>query len=394
MYIEFDINGIIIILAVAHTLIMEAIKLFEANADNNISISIIAMCFIFMALQNLLITKSEIFPKSERYVEYVMVIKSFVLSFCFLYLFKDYFEFGLEDSWKKVITRFNTIAQLFDVNGYSYIAFSLVISIVCAFITMTIVKTVFRYGYYYYWRISTLSSFNKKQAIKPVIAVLSPILFCITFCPLAFKVELIKLIPQIQIHCVYRLFQYLFFVIFVYTTWSMRKEELQFHFNASHQIYKALCNLQSSEEKTQKPLIKKINRISTTTWMSIYQSFSLIFIAICIGLIHLNKGDFHSVKTGVVPFNMSFLHKNITTRSTNVIINEEQKISFTPEVFIGIIKELHLKGLISNELYTNTADFLCFWVSFSWSLIMLLAILYYRTYRKTRRIRFPKKKFE
>ena len=91
---------------------------------------------------------------------------------------------------------------------------------------------------------------------------------------------------------------------------------------------------------------------------------------------------------------MSSVKSIAVSKNINVISTEEERIPLTADVFIGIIKEIHKKGLISNELYTRIGDFLCFWVCLSWSLILLLALLYYSTYRKTRRIRPPKKKIE
>ena len=139
---------------------------------------------------------------------------------------------------------------------------------------------------------------------------------------------------------------------------------------------------------------KKINRMSTTIWMTVMQSLSLIVCSVSLMLMIANKGGMNK-EMGQLPFNMSFLYESHSSSlnenyASNLYGDGPSAIPFSVGMLIKILQEVHKKGLIPSDLYKEIGIYLLFWCCFSWAVIVLISIVYYRSYRKTRRIRVRK----
>ena len=394
----------LVVIALLMWICHETMKISELKEEESNLTGGLLLFTLFLIIYYLCKISSnfEIYPE-ERKVELFFGVKGAILAFTTLYLIQDYFDFHFQGAFDATWGRINHILDVY------LLKFSMpievlygVIGICAGFITFTTVRSANNFTFYYHIltkREIALILKSDKRTRTSYVSFVRLMHFSYVFpffIALLFVSCLTKdfIVPKLLNDLSYQVIRLACICVYCLIRMIILRKEVQFHMKQSYNDCRYLVN--HPTDTVYKTVSTKMKTVLSNIWALIFQYLAAVMIPLLCLVLLIHKSGLYGETYSKTPYDFSFIYtmQNSTSQAISSIASSRLPPNslgrvytsnpFNATLLLQTLAEITTKGVVTHDLYFNIFNFMLFWYYFSWSLVALFTLLYYRKFKATK----------
>jgi len=384
--LEYDFIVLLSLISILTFATSQLWKIFVPQQSSTNFIFYILVVLVIMVTYYTI--KLNMFPfefNDENKILMVFSLKAFIVSYMIIGYFTEYFDFNLGIAMQQLQSRADILLK---PTGVRYVfnieTFQIAIAFMSAVLSITVVHLAIKFAYHFFFlnKTSEMDLQDSDASVERKVSNLKILLAINLVCPVIVIFMYIPalsrnmVVPNVMSNTQFDLARVMAHLLILMMKTLIFYDELQFNFNDSYFLIKAL--LANKSEKLFDYIQLKIKLKFVNTWSTCFTYVAMILIPALFLIIYMHRyfAGILSPSTPKYDFTefMKTLPTNDFTDATVVRITDGNYL-------MEVLKQIIIHGLIPEELEKVVFSYLLFSFYVSWFFVSTFGLLYYRKFK-------------